>query len=100
MAKFNGGETQSVWHIKMKVEINNCSKGCVKQKLRKLEINTAVKLLGVVCTCCLEWFVYARARTLVQEHAKEVNKIWEKVNLWHIMDDWDVSEIDVRFCVV
>jgi hypothetical protein len=39
----------------------------------------------------VEWFVHARARTLVQEHAKEVNKIWEKVNLGHIIDDWEVS---------
>jgi hypothetical protein len=40
-----------------------------------------------------EWFVHPRARTLVQEHAKEVN-------LGHIMGDWEVSEIDIRFCLV
>jgi len=33
----------------------------------------------------MEWFVHAWARTLVQEHAKEVSK--------NVMDDWEVSEI-------
>jgi hypothetical protein len=48
----------------------------------------------------MELFVHARARTLVQEHAKEVNKNWRKVNLGHVMDDWEVSEIDTRLCLV
>jgi len=48
----------------------------------------------------MEWFVHARARTLVQEHAKEVNKKLGKVNLGHELDGGEVSEIDVRLCLV
>jgi hypothetical protein len=48
----------------------------------------------------MERIVDAQARTLVQEHVKEVLKNLGNVNLGHVMGDWEVSEIDVRLCLV
>ena len=79
--------------LKCKEEISNCSNGSMKHKLRKLEVNTEMRLHGMVCTCTSQ-------NTGTGACKRSELKNWGKVNLGHLMDDGEVSEIDVRLCLV
>jgi hypothetical protein len=37
---------------------------------------------------------------VVQEHAKKVDKKLGKVNLWYVMVDWKILEIDIELCLM